>query len=84
MLTLALLIGQALGLPEVENPVPEKIGLEDVFALAGACGVLGRIARLGSPSARQEQGVKWGVCIGFCLGAAAYFLLLLIQVISAL
>jgi len=38
MFVLALLIAQALGLPEVENPIPEKIGVADIFALAGAGG----------------------------------------------
>jgi hypothetical protein len=84
VLLLAFLLGQALGLPEVEDPIPEKIGLEDVFAFAGACGVLGAIACFRSPSARQEQGVKWGVLIGFCFGAVVYCLLLVIQVMSAL
>jgi Ca2+/Na+ antiporter len=35
VLLLAFLLGQALGLPEVENPIPEKIGLADVFTVAG-------------------------------------------------
>ena len=84
MLLLAFLLGQAFGLPEVENPIPEKIGLEDVFALAGAGGVLGGIAGFGLPSATQEQGVKWGAFIGFGFGAAAYCLLLLLQVLAEL
>jgi hypothetical protein len=84
MLVFAFLLGQALGLPEAENPIPEKIGLEDVFTFAGAVGVLGGIACFGSPSAKREQGIKWGVLIGFCLGAAVYCLLLLFQVLSAL
>jgi len=84
MLPFAFLLGQALGLPEVENPIPGRIGLEDVFTLAGAGGVLGGIRRFGLPSAKQEQGVKWGVFVGFCLGAAGYCLLLLVQVLSAL
>lgn len=84
MLLVAFLLGQAFGLPEVENPIPEKIGLQDVFSLAGAGGVLGGIAGFGLPSAQQEQGVKWGAFLGFCCGIAMYCLLLLIQVLSAL
>ena len=34
VLVLALLLGQAFGLPEVESPIPEKSGLGDVIALA--------------------------------------------------
>jgi hypothetical protein len=81
---LALLLGQAFGLPEVENPIPEKIGVQDVFALSAAGGVLGGIAGFGLPSAQQEQRVKWGAFLGFCGGVAMYCLLLLIQVLSAL
>lgn len=81
MLVLALLIGHALGLPEAESPIPDKIGLGDVFALAGAGGVLGGIACFRSSSARQEQGVKWGVLIGFCLGSAIYCLSFLAQLL---
>jgi hypothetical protein len=82
VLVLALLIGQALGLPEVENPIPDKIGLADVFALAGVGGVLGGFAYFGSPPAKREWGVRWGVLGGFCLGAVTYFLCLLLQLLS--
>jgi hypothetical protein len=84
MLLFAFLLGQALGLPEVEDPIPDRIGLQDVFVLAGAGGVLGGIAGLGLPSAQQEQGVKWGTFLGFCCGVAMYCLSLLIQLLSAL
>jgi hypothetical protein len=83
VLLLALLLGQALGLPEVENPIPEKIGLEDVFAVAGAGGVLGSIVRFRSTSAKRERGIMWGVLGGFCFGAAAYLLSLAVQVLSS-
>ncbi|HVD39872.1 MAG TPA: hypothetical protein VNC16_02560 [Solirubrobacterales bacterium] len=82
MLLFAYLLGQVLGLPEVENPIPEKIGVADVFALAGACGVVGGVVRFRSPSFKQDQGARWGVFAGFFLGVAAYLLLLLLQLIS--
>jgi hypothetical protein len=84
MLVLALLIGQALGLPEVENPIPEKIGLGDIFALAGAVGLLGGILRFGSPPSEWERAVRRGGLAGFCIGVVVYCVLLLVQVLSDL
>lgn len=84
MVLLALIVWQALGLPEVENPLPHKIGLEHLFELAGAGGVLGGISRFGSPPAKRERAASWGTVAGFCCGAAVYCLSLLAQVISAL
>ena len=81
VLVLALLVGQALGLPEAESPIPEKIGIADVFAYAGAGGVLGGIARFRSSSSKQERGVSRGVFCGFCCGAAIYCLSLLSQLL---
>jgi hypothetical protein len=84
MFMLALLIGQALGLPEVENPIPDRVGFEHVFALAGALGLLGGMWRFGSPPAERERAVRWGGLIGFCIGVAVYCVLLLVQVLSDL
>jgi hypothetical protein len=84
MLVLVLLIGQALGLPEVEDPIPAKIGLGHLFALAGAGGVLGGISRFGSPPAKRERAVGCGTVAGFCFGVAVYCFLLFVQVVSAL
>ena len=49
MLMLALLIGQALGPPEVEEPIPGQIGLGDLVSLAGAGGVLGAVLSFARP-----------------------------------
>jgi hypothetical protein len=84
MLIFAFLLGQALGLPEVEHPIPDEIGLGHIFVLVGAGGTLGGISKFGAPSAERERAISWGSLIGFYIGAGIYVLLLLIQVASSL
>jgi CDP-diglyceride synthetase len=84
MLVLALLIGQALGLPEVENPIPEKIGVGHIFALAGTLGLMGGIFRFRSSPSEQERAVRRGGLAGFCIGLVVYCVLSLVQVLSDL
>ncbi len=84
MLLLALLLGQALGLPEVENPIPEKIGLPDVFTVAGAGGVLGGMVGVCCSPKEKERAISVGSVIGLCIGSAFYAVALLIQVASGL
>lgn len=82
VLLLAFLLGQALGLPEVENPIPEKIGLADVFTVAGAGGVLGGMVGVCSSSKSKERAISVGSGIGLCIGAGVYAVALVIQVAS--
>jgi ABC-type transport system involved in multi-copper enzyme maturation permease subunit len=82
MLVLALLIGQALGLPEVENPIPERIGLSYLVSLAGAGGVLGAVASVARPQ-KRELFVSVGTFLGFCLGCGLYALSLAVQLLFA-
>jgi hypothetical protein len=84
VLFLAFLVGQVLGLPEVEDPIPDKIGLGHLFALAGAGGVLAGISKFRVPPAKRERAISFGSLAGFCFGAVVYCLLLLIQVASHL
>jgi len=84
VLLLAFLLGQALGLPEVENPIPEKIGLEDVFTVAGAGGVLGGMVGVCCSSKNKERAMSVGSVIGLCAGAGFYAVALVIQVASSL
>ena len=84
MLALALILWQALGFPEVEDPIPNRIGIEDLFALAGAGGLLGGIWRFRSSPAKRERAVSRCSLAGLCFGAVVYCLSLLAQVISAL
>jgi hypothetical protein len=82
MLVLALLIGQALGLPEVEDPIPDKVGLGFLLSFAGVGGMFGGF-RLIWPR-KRELFIGLGTLAGFCLGCVVYGLLLLIQLLSAL
>jgi hypothetical protein len=84
MLVFAFLLGQALGLLEVENPVPEKIGLGDVFTVAGAGGVLGGMVGVCCSPENKERAVSVGSVIGLCIGAGIYAVALVIQVASGL
>lgn len=83
MLHVALLLGQVLGLPEVESPIPERIGLADVLTVAGAGGVLGGMTGVCFPK-NKERAVSVGSLIGLCFGAGFYAVALLIQVASSL
>jgi hypothetical protein len=67
MLVLALLIGQALGLPEVEDPIPDRIGLSFLLSLAGVGGMFGGFVSLVWPR-RRERLSGLGTLAGFCLG----------------
>jgi hypothetical protein len=84
MLVFALLLGQALGLPEVEDPIPERIGLEDVVTVAGAGGVLGGIVGVCCSPKSKERAISVGSVIGFCIGTGFYAIALVIQVASSL
>jgi hypothetical protein len=77
---LALLIGQALGLPEVENPVPDRINITAPFVAAGMGGALAGLVF--SPQSRRERAMRiWGL-IGFAIGGAFYLFALVVQLIS--
>jgi len=84
MLVLALLIGQVLGLPEVEDPIPDKIGLSYLVSLAGAGGVLGGVVSVVGWPQKRERFVSVGTFIGFCFGIGLYASSLINQLISSL
>lgn len=82
MLVLALIVWQALGFPEVEDPIPERIGLGSIVGLAGAVGVLAGILSVIVRPQKRERFVGVGTFIGFCFGVALYALSLFVQLIS--
>jgi hypothetical protein len=84
MLDFTFLLGQVLGLPEIEDPIPDRIGLGHLISLAGAGGVLGGISKLGAPSAGRERAIGTGSLAGLVFGTAFYCLALLGEVISRL
>jgi hypothetical protein len=84
MLVLALLIGHALGLPEVEDPIPERIGLGYLVSFAGTGGVLGGVVSAVGWPQKREQFVSVGTFIGFYAGLCLYASALIYQLISGL
>lgn len=71
MLVLALIVWQTLGLPEVEDPLPEKIGLGLLLSLAGAGGMFGVILSVRWPQ-KREWLISRGTFVGFCIGSSLY------------
>lgn len=74
-------------LPRVEDPIPETIGLGTVFAIAGACGVIGAIlGGLDRLRTREEHNrdwwTSWGLATGLFIGTVFYLLSLIAQVLS--
>jgi hypothetical protein len=66
--------------PEIEDPLPDRIGLGFPFATAGAGGVLAGIVHSESSAARRDRAINKGGSIGLRLGVLAYLLVLAIQV----
>jgi hypothetical protein len=83
MFVLALLAGQALGLPEVEDPIPAKVGVNFLLSFAGAGGMFGGFLSLIWPG-RRDLLISLGTLAGFCLSSVVYVLLLWIQLLSTL
>ncbi|HXR59831.1 MAG TPA: hypothetical protein VN732_00725 [Solirubrobacterales bacterium] len=81
MLALALIIGQALGLPEVEDPIPDRIGLASIMGFAGFGGMLAGVLSVIIRPRRREQFVGIGTFAGCCLGVGFYLASLLAQLI---
>ena len=71
-------------LPQVEAPLPDRIGLGFPFSTAGACGVLVSIVHTASSPAQRDRAVRMGGLIGFLLGTVLYLLALFVQLISQL
>jgi len=84
MLLLALIVWQAIGLPEVEGPFPDRIGLTFPISLAGATGVFGGVLSVVASPRRRERFISLGTFAGFCVGVAFYALSLFVQLLSAL
>jgi hypothetical protein len=80
MLMLALLIGQAFGLPEVEDPIPDRIGLGYLVSLAGGGGVLGAVLSVARPR-KRDLFISAGTFLGFCAGCVLYAISLGVQLL---
>jgi hypothetical protein len=84
MFLLALIVWQALGFPEVESPIPDRIGFDSIVGLAGAGGVLGVVLSVVWRQQRREWVISLGTFAGFCFGVALYCLSLLAELVSSL
>jgi hypothetical protein len=82
MLVLAILKAHLLAslFPEVEDPWPERIGLEFLFQAAGAGGSFMGILHARASRIRRNEAIRWGGLWGFRLGAGFYVLSLLVQI----
>lgn len=67
--------------PEVENPIPETIGLGSIFSAAGAGGVLLLVVAilLGHADTRRDAWSRLGMLGGFIVGLGFYLMALLAQ-----
>ena len=66
MALFALIVLQALGFPEVEDPLPEKIGVDSIVGYAGAGGVLAVVLSVVWRQQRREWLISLGTFAGFC------------------
>lgn len=73
----AVLVG--VFLPEVENPWPDRIGIEFPFAVAGAFGVLAAVIRGDIAPELRDRAIHRGGIWGFRLGAGIYVLSAVVQ-----
>jgi hypothetical protein len=83
MALFALIVWQALGLPEVEGPIPDRIGFDFILSLAGAGGVVGGVLSSVAWPRRREQFISGGTFAGFCAGVSFYALSLFVQLLSS-
>lgn len=84
MALLALLVWQILGLPEVEDPTPDRIGLTLPIGLAGAGGVFGGVLSVVGWPQKRERFISVGTFIGFSVGLGFYALSLAAQLLFSL
>lgn len=75
-----LLALTALTLPEAEDPIPDRVGLDAAFIGAGFGAVLAGILCAWASKSSRETAMKWGGVIGFLAGTGFYLLALLVQV----
>lgn len=70
-------------LPRVENPIPEAIGLDVIFTLAGAGGMVLRFASsaLGLPEGQRDAWARTGMNLGVLFGVCLYLVALVAQLL---
>jgi hypothetical protein len=83
-LALLPLILVSSSLSHVEDPIPDRIGLDDLISLAGTGGVLAGVAFIAASASKRDKAIRWGALIGFGFGAVLYLVSLVAQVVSSL
>jgi len=70
-------------LPNVENPIPDTIGLGSIFSAAGAGGVLLLVLAtvLELPDTRRDAWGRLGIALGFIFGSTIYLVALVDQLL---
>lgn len=71
-------------LPRVEDPWPDTIGLGLPVMTATAGTVLAGVAFTKATQERRDGALRWGLFLGFLVGAVLYLVALLAQVVSRL
>jgi hypothetical protein len=71
-------------LPRVEDPWPDTIDLGFLVLTATAGMVLAGVAFTRATQERRENALRWGLFLGFLVGAVFYFVALVTQVVSGL
>ena len=79
---LALLVGAVF--PQVEDPWPDRIGIELPIVLAGSGAALAGVIHASSPRSRRERAIGRFSAWGFWLGLLFYAMSVLAQVVSSL
>lgn len=67
--------------PEVEDPWPDRIGLNFLFEAAGGCGLLMNLMYAEASEASRNSAVRWGGLWGFRVGAGFYTVSLMVQLL---
>lgn len=81
MLMLALIVWQTLGLPEVEDPIPDRIGVGSIMGFAGFGGMLAAVFSVIVQPRNREQLIGIGTFVGCCFGVGFYAVSFLAQLI---
>lgn len=70
-------------LPEVENPIPETIGLDTIVATGAAVGMACLVAAVALRFTEDRANAlsRFGIATGFVFAAAFYFLSLAVQLL---
>ena len=84
MLSIWLLLLAGSVFPQVEDPWPDRIGVNLPIALGGAFGFLASVLFAAAPEARRNRAIRNGGLIGIALGLVFYLISLVVQVCSEL